>query len=179
MRACATGGQTTRHQRLELPTIVWSVVPSGLDSRHNGSTSKAVFFLLSAAPARPAGYTEGGPPRRCLGERNSAFVQAAGRGTGVSSRMQLGSAGSTVAFPRMQERHRLRSRPGGRPHLVRSGRVRLGLGHARLHARKQQRPTARGAQPLVLLSAVLIVAVSMRGRIRSSAAARTSAPTGR
>jgi hypothetical protein len=36
------------------------------------------------------------------------------------SRMELGSAGSTAAFPRMQERHRLTSRPGGRLHVVRS-----------------------------------------------------------
>jgi hypothetical protein len=35
--------------------------------------------------------------------------------------MELGSAGSTAAFPRMQERHRIRSRPGGRLDLVRSG----------------------------------------------------------
>jgi hypothetical protein len=37
----APGGQTTRQQRLELPTIVWSVVPSGLDSPRHGSTSRS------------------------------------------------------------------------------------------------------------------------------------------
>jgi hypothetical protein len=44
--------------------------------------------------------------------------QRGGTSRGVLGCMELGSAGSTAAFPRMQERHRLRSRPGGRLHLV-------------------------------------------------------------
>jgi hypothetical protein len=40
--ACATGGQATRQQRLELPTIVWSVVPSEpIGTRRRGSRRRA------------------------------------------------------------------------------------------------------------------------------------------
>jgi hypothetical protein len=47
----------------------------------------------------------------------------------VLGRMELGGAGSTAAFPRMQERHRLRLRSDGRLVLVPSERVRrLGAG---------------------------------------------------
>lgn len=58
------------------------------------------------------------------------------------SRMELGSAGSTAAFPRMQERHRLRFRPGGRLVLVHSGRLTLDLRELALRQRKRKAPPA-------------------------------------
>jgi hypothetical protein len=41
VRAWSPRTATTRQQRLELPTILWSVVPSGLDSPRHGSTSRS------------------------------------------------------------------------------------------------------------------------------------------
>jgi hypothetical protein len=62
-------------------------VPSGLDSPPPRLRPReAVFFLLSAAPARPAGDTEGRPPRRCLAQ-----------GTACSSKRPRGGPECRVA----------------------------------------------------------------------------------
>ena len=52
--ACATGGQTTRQHRLELPTIVWSVVPPVRDSPPPTAQTSRSGPLPSSAPAQRA-----------------------------------------------------------------------------------------------------------------------------
>jgi len=59
---------------------------------------------------QPAARVDGGP---------SCILRAGSAPRGAAACMELGS--STAAFPRMQERHRLRSRAGGRLHLAAAG----------------------------------------------------------
>jgi hypothetical protein len=70
------------------------------------------------------------PRYRASPEEARAYEQAVlteALGQLPSSRWSAGPcttrAGSTAAFPRIQERHRVRSRPGGRPELVQRGCV--------------------------------------------------------
>jgi hypothetical protein len=89
-----------------------------------GSSVRVRHRASSEAPAGGvfaiSGRTAATRSRRRANRGHPAAV--AGNLRAVTGRlvrcMELGSADSTAAFLRMQERHRLRSRPGGRLHLV-------------------------------------------------------------
>src|SRR5512132_1235222 len=74
---CAAGGQTTRQQRRELLTVVWSVVPPGLGNPlPRLKPPEAVHRSARRPHSRPPIPASQAAAPLPKGERNSAFVHA-------------------------------------------------------------------------------------------------------